>query len=59
MGGILKEGNMNGKKAKRIRKEVYGENSTKLKRRYFITETGTMTNLGLRRACQLAKKVSR
>ncbi|MFA5323314.1 MAG: hypothetical protein WC373_11640 [Smithella sp.] len=50
---------MNGKKAKRIRKEVYGENSTKLKRRYFITETGTMTNLGLRRACQLAKKVSR
>lgn len=49
---------MNGKKAKRIRKETYGILSLKMPRRY-IFEHGTLTATGLRRAYQVAKKAAK
>ncbi len=46
---------MRGKKAKSIRKSVYGEKSIRA-RRYARNEAGTITNLGLRRTYQASKK---
>ena len=45
---------MRGTKAKRIRKQVYGDKSIR-QRRYSKDENGTIYNMGLRRTYQLAK----
>lgn len=49
---------MNCKKAKRIRKAVYGDFSQREARKYYF-EHATLTATGLRRAYQLAKKAAK
>ena len=51
---------MRGTVAKRIRREVYGDNSLRAKRRYLINpRTGQLIADGLRRTYQAAKKAQR
>jgi len=51
-----KEEEMNSKKAKKIRKLIYGDHSYR-QRRYIRDEEGTIRCIGLRRAYKEAKKM--
>lgn len=53
-------GGMSGKKAKRIRRLVYGDGSKSAKeRRYVVLASGQVVAIGLRRAYRDAKKAAR
>lgn len=47
---------MNGKKAKFLRKKIYGDMSLKVERKYFLDNNCVIRNIGLRSEYQKAKK---
>lgn len=47
---------MRGKVAKKIRRQIYMAQSLRIQRRYRKLSNGSIINVGLRRAYQLAKK---
>ena len=47
---------MRGVVAKRIRREIYGDQSLKQERKYYWSAFGTIVNIGLRQRYQDAKK---
>jgi hypothetical protein len=47
---------MRGKKAKALRKKVYGEDYSQRERQYIVDSKGSVRNTGRRKAYQEAKK---
>lgn len=54
--GISEGGAVNGRKAKALRRKIYGQMSLQDERRYARYRNGMMKNLGLRAEYQAAKK---